>query len=109
MFAECMTPSLVKTTSHEFLRRHSVEINETLPLIESFDELCPQDARSVAMRSVVLGYVIGIGFGANVQRLRASMEEFGLFEHASAREQDLLRRSEHTQQEKVNATWMAEC
>jgi hypothetical protein len=104
-----MTPALAKTASHEFLRRHSVEVNETLPLLESFEELMPQDARSVATRTVVLNHVIGIGFGADASRLRAALEEFGLFEHASAREQDLLSRSEHTQQEKVNATWLTEC
>jgi Domain of unknown function (DUF4272) len=109
LFAETMTPALAKTASHEFLRRHSVEVNETLPLIEAVEELRPQDARSVAIRSVVLGYVIGIGFGADARRLKASLEQFGLFEHASAQERVLLSRSEHSQQEKVNATWLTEC
>jgi hypothetical protein len=104
-----MTPTLAKAASHEFLRRHSVKVNETLPLIEAIEELRPQDAQSVAIRSVVLSYVIGIGFGADANRLKASLEQFGLFEHTSACEQDLLARSEHTQQEKVNATWLTEC
>ena len=104
-----MTPALAKTASHEFLRRHSVPVNETLPLLESVEELSPQDARSVATRIVVLNHVIGIGFGADANRLRASLDEFGLYEHASTRERDLLSRSEHTQQEKVNATWLTEC
>jgi hypothetical protein len=104
-----MTPAIAKTTSHEFLRRHSIEINEALPLIEVIEELKPQEARSVATRVVVLNHVIGIGFGADTSRLRASLEEFSLFEHASAQEQDLLSRQEHTKQEKDNTTWLTEC
>jgi hypothetical protein len=104
-----MTPALAKTASHEFLRRHRVEVNEMLPLLQSIEELRPQDARSVATRIVVLNHVIGIGFGANAGRLRASLEEFGLFKHASAGEHDLLSRSEHTQQQKLNAIWLVEC
>lgn len=104
-----MTPALAKAASHEFLRHHAVELNEALPLIESIEELRPQDARSVAIRSVVLCYLIGLGFGADVRRLKASLEQFGLIEHASAKEQDLLNKSHHTEQEKINVTWLTEC
>ena len=104
-----MTPALAKEHSHEFLRRHSVPINEALPLIETMDELSPQEASSVAMRIVVLNHVIGIGFGGDARRLKGLLEEFGLFAHASRREQDLLSRTDHTPQEKVNATWLVEC
>lgn len=104
-----MTPEFAKTTSHEFLRRHSVEVNETLPLIESIDDLTAQDARSIATRIVVLNHVIGIGFGADTGRLKTALEEFALFERASAREQEMLGRSGHSQQEKINATWLTEC
>ena len=104
-----MTPALVKTASHKFLRHHSIEVNETLPLIEAIKELSPQDARSVAIRSVVLSYVIGIGFGADTRHLKSSLENWGLLAHASEQEQELLSRSEHTPQEKINATWLTEC
>jgi Domain of unknown function (DUF4272) len=104
-----MTPELARKNSHEFLRRHSVPINDSLPLIESMDEFSPQDAPSVATRIVVLNHVIGIGFGGDAFHLKGLLEEFGLFQHASPQEQDLLSRSEHTQQEKINATWMTEC
>lgn len=104
-----MTPALAKSISHEFLRRHCIEVNETLPLLEPVEVLQPQGARSVAIRCIVLSHVIGIGFGADIGRLKASLEEFALFEYASAREQGLLSRSEHSQQEKVNATWLIEC
>lgn len=104
-----MTPAFAKSKSHEFLHGHSVEVNEALPLIEAIDELTPQDAQSVATRIMVLSHVIGIGFGADARRLKAVLGEFGILEHASVREQDLLSRTEHSQQEKVNATWLTEC
>src|SRR5215204_2411957 len=104
-----MTSAIAKTTSHEFLRRHSVEINEALPLIEAIGELHPQDACSVATRIVVLNHVITIGFGGDASRLMACLKDFGLFERASAKEQELLSKSAHSQQEKINATWLTEC
>ena len=39
---------------------------------------------------MILSYVIGIGFGANTERLKKSLEEFGLFKYASAKEQTLF-------------------
>jgi hypothetical protein len=104
-----ITPALAKAKSHEFLKSNSVEINESLPLIEVIEELNPQNARSVAIRIMILCNVIGIGFGANAERLKKSLEEFGLYKYASAKEQALLSKSEHTQQEKINATWQTEC
>ena len=81
-----MTPVLAKATSHEFLRHHLIEINESLPLIEAIDELHPQDGRSVAIRIIVLNHVIGLGFGADPKRLQASLSSFGLRDHASLKD-----------------------
>ena len=103
-----MSPKDAKIASHQFLRKYSVEVNDALPLLESVDELRPRDARAIATRIMVIGYVIGIGYGANTSRLRESMERFDLYGQASKREQDLLGRTEHSEQEKINATWMAE-
>lgn len=104
-----MTPEHAKVASHEFLRQHSVQIGEALPVIEAIEDLNPQDARSVAIRSVVLSYVIGIGFNADPRKLEASLQQFGLYDYASAQEQELLSRPVHSQQEKINATWLTEC
>jgi len=104
-----MTPSIAKSRSHETLRRYEVQINETLPEIEPTGDLQPQDAQSVAIRCVVLSHLIGIGFGGHAPRLKALLEEFDLYRHASPKEQDLLSRNEHTEQERVDATWLTEC
>lgn len=104
-----MTPAFAKTKSHEFLNSHSIEINESLPLIEAIEELKPQNAQSVARRIVVLSHVIAVGFGANAHQMKKSLEEFDLFQHASMHEQNLLSRLEHTKQETINVTWQTEC
>jgi len=104
-----MTPSFAKTKSHEILRAYGIEINESLPEIERREELRPQDARSVAIRCVVLSHVIGIGFGGNAARLKGLLEEFELYQHASPREQGLLSSQDPTEQETVDATWLTEC
>jgi hypothetical protein len=40
--------------------------------------------------------------------MRGALEGFGLMEHTSDSEQCLLSRSEHTEQEKIEAMWRAE-
>jgi hypothetical protein len=109
MFGKDMTPESARSQSQTFLRRNGIQINETLPLIEAPSDLRPRSASDVATRCVVLGHVIGIGFGAQASRLRAALEAFGLFEFASEAEKDLLTRDEHSEQERINATWMVEC
>src|SRR5262249_5980498 len=101
-----MTPSTAKRCSHEILRHLEVLINETLPEIEPRERLHPQDSRSVAIRCVVLSHVIGIGFGGNAARLKGLLCEFDLYQYASSREQDLLSRDNHSEQERVDATWL---
>lgn len=104
-----MSPDDAKAKSHKFLREHSIQINETLPLLEGEDELNPQDAVSVARRSIILGYVIGIGFGAPVPKLRTYLNEVGLLQFTSTKEKRLLGAATHTDQEKIDATWLSEC
>lgn len=104
-----MTPSIAKTRSHEILRRDQIQINEWLPEIEPGQELHAQNARSVATRCIVLGYVIRIGIGGNAASYKDLLEKFDLYHNASPSEQDLLSRDNHTRQELIDATWLTEC
>lgn len=104
-----MTPDDAKINSHKFFREHRIHINEQLPLLEGLDELSPQDAQAVARRSVILGYVIGIAYGADASKLSNYLSEIGLLEYASAKEKELLSRKSHSEQEKIDARWLAEC
>lgn len=104
-----MSPEKAKSNSYLLLRKGGIPINEHLPVIEAPESLSPQDAKAVARRSVVLSYVIGIAYGADVARLNSFLVESGLIEYASTNEKDLLGRTQHTEQEKINAGWLAEC
>ena len=104
-----MTPDKAKANSHLLLRERGIPINEHLPVIEAPESLKPKDAKAIARRSVVLNYVIGIAYGADVARLNSFLNESGLIEYASASENALLCRIKHTEQEKINAGWLAEC
>lgn len=104
-----MKPEEAKHHSHDFLAAHGVRINESLPLIEAPHELKPQTADDVARRAVVLGHIIGIGFGQPGAKMKAPLEQFGLLRFASANEVRLLNADTYTEQEKVNATWLVEC
>lgn len=103
-----MNPTSAKEKSHQFLSAHEIEINESLPLLESEDELTPQDSAAVATRCVILSYVIGIGFGADIPKLNEYLKDIGLIEKASENERILLSKSSHTEQEKINASWLTE-
>lgn len=104
-----MGPDEAKAKSHEYFRKHSIQINEIFPLLESESDLSSQDATSVARRSIILSYVTGIGVGADVPKLQQYLEEIGLLQYASKKERRLLGSSTHTEQEKIDATWLTEC
>jgi hypothetical protein len=104
-----MTPEEAKAASHEFLVRHGIQVNDFLPQIESPSDLRARSAEEIARRCMVLCHVIGIGFGGDSRQLKAALEEFDLWQYASPTEQDLLNRTEHTDQEKIDAIWLTEC
>ena len=104
-----MNPEDAKTRSEAFLREHGIEINPTLPLLETHDELSPQSADAVATRAVILSYVIGLGFGQTGERMKQPLVDFGLFDTASPNEQRLLNAATISEQDKINCTWLTEC
>ena len=104
-----MTPEVAKAVSLKFLRDHDIPVNEHLPQLEPVSELRPQNAEAVARRCVLLSYVIGIAYGADVAKLNQHLQAVGLIGYASSKERSLLGRTDHTEQEKINAGWLAEC
>ena len=103
---ESMSPDDAKTQSEAVLRERGIQINPTLPTIETMDELSPQSAQAVATRAVVLSYVIGLGFGQTGERVKRPLVDFGLFDAASANEQRLLNAPAITDQDKIDCTWL---
>jgi len=104
-----MEPELIKQKSQEYLRQHNIPINEHLPCIEPASAISPQNPQDIARRAVVLSYVVGIGFGQSGSRLRKALEEFDLYQFASAEERRLFIATQHTEQQKTDALWLVEC
>jgi hypothetical protein len=98
-----------KTKSEAFLEARGIRVNAALPFIEAPEELRPVSAHDVARRSLVLGYMIGIGFRQPGSRLKAQVEKWGLYQSTSSAERMLLDKEEYSQQEIVDATWLTEC
>ncbi len=101
-------PAQVKAENIALLRSWNIPVLESLPTIENEADLSPRTAADVARRIMVLSQVIGIGLGGNPSALREGLTKFGLWPYASAGEKDLLNRDEHTDQERIDATWLAE-
>ena len=98
-----------KSRSEAFLKARGIRVNEALPFIEDPEELRPISAQEVARRSLVLGYMIGIGYRQPGNRLKAHLEKWGLYESTSSAERALLEKEEYSEKEIVDATWLTEC
>lgn len=104
-----MTPDAAKIISESFLREHGIEINVTLPIIETPSELSPQTSKAVATRGVVLSYIIGLGFGASGGQIKPALVDYGLIDALSANELQLVNSDAISDQDKINCTWLTEC
>jgi hypothetical protein len=102
-------PEKVKADSIITLRAWGILAMDHLPHLEAEADLSPQSAISVARRCMMMSHVIGIGFGGDADALREAANGWGLMEFASAHERDMLSRTTHTEQERINATWTVEC
>jgi hypothetical protein len=109
MTMHVINPEEIKAKSIETIRSWGLPAIDHLPALETEDELSPRGSSDVARRSIVMIHVIVIGFGADRKRVKNAISDFGLMEAASIHERDLLSRDEHTEQEKIDAQWLAEC
>jgi len=104
-----LDPEQVKADNIALIKSWKIHVVDHLPTLEAEDELVPQAAQSVAKRCIVISHVIGIGFGGKSKKLKQAIEKFDLFGATSAHEKDMLSRRKHTEQEKIDAQWLAEC
>ena len=102
-------PEKIKAANDATLSSWGIPVNKFLPRLEAEADLSPQSAVSVARRCMIMSHVIGIGYGGNADELREAAETWGLMDFASAHERDMLSRTTHTEQERINATWQVEC
>src|SRR4051812_18686856 len=102
-------PETIKAANIATLRSWEIPVIEHLPQLEAEADLTPLPAIAVARRCMIMSHVISIGFGGNAGELRKAAESRGLMDYASAHERDMLSRTTHTEQERINATWQIEC
>ena len=98
----------IKAESEARLRKLGLAVNPALPLLEDDDELTPVTAEQVARRLLVVVQVIGLGFEAPAESLRAYLREHGLWEDLSNRERAMLEAEEPSEQDRIDATWLTE-
>tara|TARA_R110002020_G_scaffold157745_2_gene340677 strand:- start:1076 stop:1699 length:624 start_codon:yes stop_codon:yes gene_type:complete len=103
-----MNTRQIKLENIKTLSSMGVDIPESLPEIESISELSPQADNNCAKRVIVLGYMIGFGFKANPDDLKAALERYDLWSSCSHKEKGLFGR-ELSPQEVINCTWLTEC
>ncbi len=104
-----MSPEDIKSRNEALLRERGVQVNPNLPVIETVDELSPQTAEAVATRTVVLTYIIGLGYGQTGERMKRALVDFGLFDDVSDKEQELLNATKISKQDEINCAWLSEC
>jgi Domain of unknown function (DUF4272) len=102
-------PEKIKASSIATLRSWGIPVIDHLPQLEAETDLAPQPAIAVARRCMIMSHVIGIGFGGDADELHEAAESWGLMDFASPHERDMLSRTTHTEQERINATWQVEC
>lgn len=104
-----VNPESVKSENERLLQSLGVAVNPTLPLVENPTELQPRTAREIVQRALVLGYVIGIGFGQSGDRLKAALRQHSLYEFTTPKERGLLDSNSPSKQDQINCTWLTEC
>jgi hypothetical protein len=102
-----LVPEYALARSTAFLRRHGLHETE-LPLIEDPKDLSPPDAQSVARRALVLAAMVAVGFDDSIEDWRAWLHDVGLADSLSACERRFFH-GNPSDQDKTNATWLAEC
>lgn len=104
-----LDPQQIKEDNIALIKSWKIPVIDHLPTLEGVDALNPQSAENVARRCMVISHVIGIGFGGQASKLLRALEQYELVSSASTHEKDMLAREKHTEQEKINAQWLAEC
>ena len=103
-----MTPELAKSKSNRLLAQYGVLTNDALPCIEEIGALKPQMPELVARRAIILTYIIGIAFDQPGSKLLQPLQEYGLANSLSAREDQMLKLESYPKQDKIDAGWLDE-
>lgn len=98
----------LKLASEARLRDLGAGINPGLPPIEQAPEVQPRTARDVAGRACALGYITGLGFGADRETLADYLSRYRLNEWVTSRERGILGANAISEQDRIDCTWLPE-
>lgn len=98
----------VRSSNNELLTSWGILVNPHLPRYYSIDELTPASAQDVAIRSVVLTYILGVFAKVATRTLREAIKALGIEQFLSVSEIDLLNCDHPTGQETRAFEWTFE-
>jgi hypothetical protein len=105
-----MNANELKRVSEIRLKSLGISVPAHLPEIESDEDLNPKSSDDVARKISALGYIIGMGYGADTKDLISKIEQYSLSDFVSPYEWERLKvPSLLTEQDKINFKWLAEC
>ena len=99
----------LKNRTINYLSSIGIEVPESLPQIESLEEVNPRTAQDIAGRLCALVYVIGLGFDAKGKDLLEQLNKYNLQPFVSEYEKGLLSQDIIGDQDKINMSWLTEC
>jgi hypothetical protein len=98
-----------KGRTEEELRRRNVPVNEGLPATNADEEAVLRPAAEVARRAVALWAVAARGEGLERQKAVGFLEQAGLWQEATPREQAFLKDPQPGRQDTIQFAWRYEC
>lgn len=103
-----MTTAKIKSSTEKFLKKNKIPINKKLPLIEDIEEVNPLNSNIIAKKLCALSYIIGLGYDAPPNEMKALIDQYRLDEVLSDYEKTLLNSKKLSKQDKINCTWLDE-
>jgi hypothetical protein len=104
-----ITAKEVKLNNEVRLKKEGIPVNEYLPLIEEVTELTPPDAKTVAIRAFIVGYLIGLHYEVSGEKLTAYLQQYKLWDYVTDTEKAFLKKVELTNEEKNDIGYWCEC
>lgn len=104
-----MSPEKIKAENENILNDLGIEINSSLPVIESMDEIEPRSVVDIAKRICALSFTIRVGYGYPIDRAIERLKDLGLWDVLGSAEKNILTTGDLSGQDKINFGWQAEC
>ena len=101
-------PSQRKQNTERLLQRERIPFLESLPCVESEDEVEIRLPRDVGIRIVCLFCVTGSAFERSVPAFKEYLGQYGLWQHLTSEEASFLKAEQPTRKDVIRFTWRSE-